>query len=99
MKRSRAKTKSELLDLLRARLGVSLPVAKRVLEVVLDTIVIALRRRDQVVISGFGRFAVRKYAPFMGHDPLTGSNFSVSARCRPVFRPSPALLERINNQQ
>jgi len=54
---------------------------------------------EDVLISGFGKFSVKKKAPRKGRNPATGEGLPLDARTVVVFRCSPVMRERINPQQ
>ena len=53
-------------------------------------------RHTRVKISSFGRFTVRDKAPRTGRNPKTGESAPIPPRRVVVFRPSPKLKGRID---
>jgi integration host factor subunit beta len=73
--------------------------AEIAVEAVFDCLQDSLRRGDPVELRGFGTFDVRHYGPYRGRNPRTGQSVEVKARRLPFFRPSPALVDRVNKGQ
>jgi integration host factor subunit alpha len=56
----------------------------------------ALESGDDVLISGFGKFSVKKKAARRGRNPATGEDLILDARTVVNFRCSPVLREKVN---
>ncbi|MEN8134983.1 MAG: integration host factor subunit alpha [Thermodesulfobacteriota bacterium] len=52
---------------------------------------------DDLLISGFGKFNVKKKKSRRGRNPQTGKELVLEARQVVTFKPSGILRERINN--
>lgn len=52
---------------------------------------------EDLLISGFGKFNVKKKNPRRGRNPQTGKELVLEARQVVTFKPSGILRERINN--
>jgi integration host factor subunit alpha len=59
----------------------------------------ALGSGDAVLISGFGKFSVKKKAPRKGRNPATGEDLPLDVRTVVEFRCSPRMRDRVNSQQ
>ena len=64
----------------------------RLFEIMKDT----LSRGDDLLISGFGKFSVRKKRARRGRNPQTQESLILSARKVVVFKSSGVLRQRIN---
>ncbi|MCP4668091.1 MAG: integration host factor subunit alpha [Deltaproteobacteria bacterium] len=64
-------------------------------ESLLEMIKASLERGEEVLISGFGKFYVRKKAERMGRNPKTGLEAVVSERRVVRFRCSPVLRDKL----
>jgi DNA-binding protein HU-beta len=62
---------------------------------VFDTITKALARGEDVTITGFGTFTVKKRAARQGVNPRTGAKISIPAGKAPKFRAGKGLKEAI----
>jgi len=65
----------------------------------LETVKTSLSNGEDVLISGFGKFSVKKKTPRKGRNPATGEDLMLGARTRVTFRCSPVMRERVNPQQ
>ena len=52
---------------------------------------------EDLLVSGFGKFNVKKKNPRRGRNPQTGKELVLEARQVVTFKPSGILRERINN--
>ncbi|OGY64725.1 MAG: hypothetical protein A3I24_02535 [Candidatus Harrisonbacteria bacterium RIFCSPLOWO2_02_FULL_41_13b] len=70
--------------------------AQTVVDALLDTVVKALSRGEEVAFTGFGTFKVAKRAARMGINPKTGVKIQIAASIKPKFRAGKALKEAVN---
>ena len=66
-------TKQEFVDAVAQRSGLGKREAAQAVDAVLDTITDALRRRDQINFTGFGKFATSERKARMGVNPRNPS--------------------------
>ena len=71
--------------------------ADSMLEVILEAITDSLKKGEEVMVSGFGKFVVQSKAARAGRNPKTNEPVEISARRVMKFKPSDALKENINN--
>jgi len=64
---------------------------KDCLEAFIDVVGISLKQNKQVVLTGFGTFAVMKRKSRVGVNPATGKKMQIPAKKVPKFRPGKAL--------
>jgi integration host factor subunit beta len=88
--------KSQLVEALSKRLGLTQKKAEEVINVVFDTLTEALRRSDRVEIRGFGSFTVKHYGSYTGRNPKTGENIDVPPKKLPFFKVGKELKERVD---
>jgi integration host factor subunit alpha len=88
-------TRASLSEAVYQEIGLSRNESAELVEKVLDEIVSALGRSEQVKISSFGTFAVRKKGGRIGRNPKTGQEVPIDPRRVLVFRPSHVLKARI----
>lgn len=69
--------------------------ATEAVEAVFDTIIKTLARGEEVAITGFGTFRVRKQAARMGRNPKTGEPVQIAASTKPKFRAGKLLKEAV----
>lgn len=88
-------TKAELAELLFERLGLNKREAKDMVEAFFDHIHAALLRGEEVKLTGFGNFQVRRKAPRPGRNPRTGEVIPIRARQVVTFHASQKLKEQV----
>jgi len=91
-------TKDHIISSIGNRLGVSKFESSRLVESVLETIKTSLSNGEDVLISGFGKFSVRKKAPRKGRNPATGEDLPLGARTVVTSRCSTEMRDRINGK-
>jgi integration host factor subunit alpha len=92
-------TKDHLIRSIGNRLGISKFESLRIVESVLETIKASLSNGEDVLVSGFGKFILRKKEARRGRNPATGKDLPLDPRTAVVFRCSPVMRERINPKQ
>ena len=93
-----ALTKDHLIRSIGNRLGIFKSESSRILESFLETVKTSLSNGEDVLISGFGKFSVRRKAPRKGRNPATGEDLPLDARTVVTFRCSPVMRDRINDK-
>ena len=88
--------KSELIDAIAASADIPKAAAGRALDATIDAITGALKEGDQVVLVGFGTFAVKERAARTGRNPQTGQPIEIAAAKVPGFKPGKALKDAVN---
>ncbi len=88
--------KSELIDAIAASADIPKAAAGRALDATIDAITGALKEGDQVVLVGFGTFAVKERAARTGRNPQTGEPIEIAAAKVPGFKPGKALKDAVN---
>ena len=89
-------TKSEFVDQVADRAGLSKKDAAGAVDAVLDTIENTLKRGSEVTFSGFGKFSVSQRSAREGRNPATGEKIQISASRVPKFTPGAGLKKSIN---
>lgn len=84
-------TKAELADLLFERIGLNKRESKDMVEAFFDLIHASLVTSDDVKMSGFGNFNIRRKAPRPGRNPRTGESIPIKARNVVTFHASHKL--------
>jgi len=88
--------KSELIEAVAASADIPKAAAGRAVDAVVATITGALAERDQVVLVGFGTFAVKDRAARTGRNPQTGQPIEIAAATIPSFKAGKALKDAVN---
>jgi DNA-binding protein HU-beta len=89
-------TKQEFVDAVAQRSGLNRREAGQALDAVLDTITDALRRRDSVNFTGFGKFATSERKARMGVNPRNpGQKVHIPAATVPKFTAGSSLKQSV----
>jgi integration host factor subunit alpha len=84
-------TKAELAELLFERLGLNKRESKDMVEAFFEIVHATLVEGDDVKLSGFGNFNIRRKAPRPGRNPRTGEAIPIKARNVVTFHASHKL--------
>jgi DNA-binding protein HU-beta len=88
--------KTEFIDALSESANLSKADATRALDAMVDIVTDALKKGDQVVLTGFGTFLVRKRESRSGRNPRTGEVIQIDASNVPAFKAGKALKDAVN---
>jgi integration host factor subunit alpha len=88
--------KDDLVQTLFDQSGFSKHQSRTLVDTVFELIKKALESGEDVLISGFGKFSVRRKAPRRGRNPATGVDLTLDARTVITFKCSPVIRDRIN---
>ena len=88
-------TKSDLVDSVAAKAGMTKKDSARAVDAVFDTIKEQLKAGDKVQLVGFGSFEVKQREARVGRNPKTMEEIRIPARRVPVFRPGKELKESV----
>lgn len=84
-------TKAELAELLFDRLGLNKRESKEMVEAFFDLVGGTLAHGEEVKLSGFGNFQIRRKAPRPGRNPRTGESIPINERQVVTFHASHKL--------
>jgi integration host factor subunit alpha len=90
-----ALTKAAMADRLFDEMGLNKREAKEMVDLFFEEIRAALAEGEQVKLSGFGNFDLRKKNQRPGRNPKTGEEIPISARRVVTFRPGQKLRTRV----
>jgi integration host factor subunit alpha len=91
-------TKDHLVSSIGNRLGISKFESSRIIESILETVKTSLSNGEDVLISGFGKFIVRKKAARRGRNPQTGDDLTLEPRRVITFKCSSVMRDRVNGK-
>lgn len=80
-----------LVDAVHAKLGGTKKTAEDAVDTMFDTIMKTLAGGEEVAVSGFGVFTVKKRASRMGVNPRTGQKIQIAETVTPKFRAGKSL--------
>ncbi|SNB45611.1 integration host factor subunit beta [Geobacter sp. DSM 9736] len=87
--------KSELIEALAAKKGLSFKKAEEIINTIFDTMSDALVAGNRIEIRGFGSFVVNEYKSYTGRNPKTGESIEVKPKKLPFFKVGKELKERV----
>jgi len=87
--------KSEMIEALVARKGISIKKGEEIINTVFESMTKALLEGDRIEIRGFGSFVVNEYKAYTGRNPKTGEAIAVKPKKLPFFKVGKELKERI----
>jgi integration host factor subunit alpha len=91
-----ALTKSDIVDSVQNQLGLTRNQSTQIIETLLETIKKSLEKEEDVMISRFGRFCVKKKAERKGRNPATGDDMMLTPRKVVTFKCSDVLRKQVN---
>ncbi|MFA6536367.1 MAG: HU family DNA-binding protein [Candidatus Paceibacterota bacterium] len=87
--------KQSIVEAVHGVLGGTKVQAEQAVDVMLSTIVGALKKGEEVSIAGLGIFSVKTRAARQARNPRTGEAISVPAMKVPKFRAAKALKDAV----
>ena len=88
--------KSELIEALSQDLNITPRQSSSILNIILEAMIEAMERGDDIEIRGFGSFNVKEYKPYVGRNPKSGQQIAVKPKKLPFFKVGKELKERVN---
>ncbi len=88
-------TRAEIVEALTNHLDLPQKSASEAVNVVLEAMVQALRRGEEIELRGFGSFRFRQRKPRTGRNPRTGEKVAVAAKRVVYFKPGKELKEQL----
>ncbi len=89
-------TKVDIVERIYTRLGISKNESAELLETVFSIMKSTLEQGENLKISGFGNFEVKRKQDRLGRNPQTGEAITIAARSVLTFKPSAVLKNDIN---
>ena len=87
--------KQDIAEKVHGVLGGTKADAERAVEAMIETIVSALKRGDEVSVAGLGIFKTKTRAARVARNPRTGASVQVPSMRVPKFQPAKALKEAV----
>ena len=94
--RNQFMNKSELIEAVAEKSGLTKADTDRALKSVIETITETLQKGEQVTMIGFGTFLVRERKARTGRNPRTGETIQIKAANNPAFKAGKALKDAVN---
>lgn len=89
-------TKTDIIDYVIVKTGMSRKVANEMVNATFTGLFEALSAGEQVWITDFGTFEVRRHAARTGRNPQTGEKIEIASHNTAIFRSGKALKDAIN---
>ncbi len=90
--------RSDLINELKNQTLLSRKDAEKFVETFFGAVSDTLMKNDRVEIRGFGSFTVKKYKPYVGRNPKTGTKINVPPKKLPFFKVGKELKEMVDNE-
>ena len=92
-------TKKDLINSVYMQIGFSKKISENLLESILDSLIINLKKNKKIKISKFGTFSLRKKKSRIGRNPLTKEKKMISDRNVVLFKPSKEFKDYVNSNK
>ena len=99
MPKSGSLTKARIVESVVETNGYTHKKAFETVEIILELIKRSLENGEDVLISGFGKFCVKKKKKRRGRNPATGEDMMLAPRKRVTFRSSKKLRVKVNEKK
>ncbi len=90
--------RAELIDLISGQAEVTKAIAEKVLNSILESIALSLKKDEPVVLVNFGTFVVKLRAARRGRNPQTGEEIKIKASKAVSFKAGKALKDAIKEK-
>ncbi len=87
--------KTELAEIIAEELELSKAKGLRAVDVMIESIIKAVKKGDDVTLIGFGTFKKVKRAARQARNPRTGAMMKIAAKCIPAFKAGKAFKEKV----
>jgi len=92
-------TKVHIVEEIAQSNGLTKITSAEMVEIILEILKDTLASGEDVLITGFGKFCVKKKKQRRGRNPATSEDMILRSRKVVTFRCSRKLRDKINNQQ
>ena len=99
MPKSGTLTKAHIVEAVAQANGYSRNQSFEIVEILLELIKAALESGDDVLISSFGKFCVKKKAERRGRNPATGKDMMLAPKKVVTFKWSGMLKKKLNSKK
>lgn len=89
-------TKAEIIAKVSQQTGLKRSQVEKVLESLIDTLAVALSKRERIALPGLGIFSVKERKERKGRNPKTGEEITIPGKKVPRFTPSKILTQAVN---
>jgi integration host factor subunit beta len=90
--------KSDLVASLARESDLPLRKSEEIVDLMFETMSVALAKGNRIEIRGFGSFEIREYGDYTGRNPKTGKKIAVSSKKLPFFKVGKELREKVDGK-
>ena len=91
--------KTELIDAVAKDSGLARRDAAKAVDSLTNAVMKAMKKGDDVAITGFGKFSVTKRGARTGRNPATGAALKIKASKAPKFSAGATLKAAVNGKK
>ena len=91
--------KSELIDVVAKDSGLARTDAAKAVDSLVSAVMKAMKKGDDVAITGFGKFSVAKRGARNGRNPATGAPLKIKASKAPKFTAGATLKATVSGKK
>jgi len=91
--------KTELIDAIAKDSGLARRDAAKAVDSLTSAVMKAMKKGDDVAITGFGKFSVTKRGARTGRNPATGAALKIKASKTPKFSAGATLKAAVNGKK
>jgi len=91
-------TKIDIIESVYENLDIPKKDCSRIVESLFDIIKSELEKGNDVMVSGFGKWAVKHKKKRRGRNPQTGNELIIDAKKVVTFKPSNVLRDTVNSE-
>ena len=91
--------KTELIDTVAKDSGLARTDAAKAVDSLISAVMKAMKKGDDVAITGFGKFSVTKRGARTGRNPATGAALKIKASKAPKFSAGATLKAAVNGKK
>lgn len=92
-------TKQKLACKLQEAVGIPRPESQKHIDIIIKIMMTAMENGEHLLISGFGKWEVKKKRPRKGRNPQTGEDLTIDSRKVVTFISSSTLRRKLNGKK
>ncbi|MAJ13671.1 MAG: integration host factor subunit alpha [SAR116 cluster bacterium] len=89
-------TRNDIIEQIQIEMGISISDSSKIFEEIIEEVLLSLEEGNDVKISNFGTFSVKKKKSRIGRNPKTGVEKEITARNVISFYPSKSMKIKIS---
>tara|TARA_E500000178_G_C16870199_1_gene683985 strand:+ start:402 stop:686 length:285 start_codon:yes stop_codon:yes gene_type:complete len=89
-------TRNDIIEQIQLEMGISISDSSKIFEEIIEEVLLSLEEGNDVKISNFGTFSVKKKKSRIGRNPKTGVEKEITARNVISFYPSKSMKIKIS---